>query len=181
VEARDRVLADPRASDAALYAVAEMLDRNDLDHRQRLLDHPGIRRSYRVPALLLRKFAVFSTIRGNPEVVRMNARARALLLQRLDDPALDSGALMEIASLIGVTDNTTVMMRMLDNPRVRACEGILEQFVITQRTYSNPASKPVPAPEEVERRANALLARLRSQGGRSDCRPGQATPPVVWN
>jgi len=175
--ARELVLANPRVSEAGLAAVASSVDSDDYATRERLLSHPGTRAGFRAAAILLRRFAMFSTIRTSPENARLNARARALLERRVTDPALSEAELMEIASEVASTDNTTVHLRMLENPKVRRCDGILERFVIVQRTYGDPSRKPVPSPEAVQRRADALLQALRAEPGHQQC-PAAGEPHV---
>jgi hypothetical protein len=180
-QAMELALANPHVSEPALLAVANVVEQSDYALRRKLLDHPVTQRSLRVPATLLRRFAVFSMLRREPEARSLDDRARALLAARVTDPALGEAELLEVAQLIGVTDNTTVMMKMLENPVVRRCEGILQWFVISQRTYSNPAMKPVPPPEEVVRRANALIASLRADPGHRECNPEPVVTAVQWS
>jgi len=178
--ARELVLANPRVSEAGLAAVASSVEPDDFATRERLLSHPGTRAGFRAAAILLRRFSMFSTMRTSPGNARLNARARALLERRVADPALSESELMDIASEVASTDNTTVHLRMLENPGVRRCDGILERFVMVQRTYGDPSSKPVPSPESVQRRAEALLQALRAEPGYRPCHPDGTVTMDRW-
>lgn len=159
-EALRRVMADPHAAERALMAVANIVEQQDYALRSRLLAHPVARRSPRVLAMLLSRFARFAHLRSTAFDRDYATRVRALLVARLADPSLGERELEDVASQLRMTDNTAVMMRMLEHPAVRHCERILQVLsYLGDRTYSGgDAAKPTPRPEEVEARAKAVLA-----------------------